>query len=132
MTWTVVSDDKGKKTSMASEASATSTRCKKGNSAGREAFETEVPVEETSEESLSGYPNPVVDDVSIVLPESEKGPSSSDIVVMDQVGRTYVVQSSWSQDESLLTIDFSSLETGMYIIKINFSEGVKTLKVYKQ
>ena len=61
-----------------------------------------------------------------------KAPSSSDIVVMDQVGRTYVVQSSWSQDENLLTIDFSSLEAGMYIIKISFSEGVKTLKVYKQ
>ena len=132
MTWTIVSDDKGKKTSIASEASSTSTRCKKGSSSGREAFETEVAVEETAVESLSGYPNPVVDDVSIVLPESEQGPSSSDIVVMDQVGRTYVVQSSWSQDESLLTIDFSSLETGMYIIKINFSEGVKTLKVYKQ
>ena len=132
LSWTLVSDDKGKKTSIASEASSTSTRCKKGNSSGREAFETEVPVEETSEESLSAYPNPVVDAVSIALPEAEQGPSASDIVVMDQVGRTYVVQSSWSKDENLVTIDFTSLESGMYIIKISFSEGVKTLKVYKQ
>ena len=133
LTWTLVSDDKGKKTSIGSEASSTSTRCKKGGSStGREAFETEVPVEEPAEESLSGYPNPVVDVVSIALPEAEQAPASSDIVVLDQVGRTYVVQSSWSQDENLLTIDFSSLEAGMYIIKISFSEGVKTLKVYKQ
>ena len=32
LTWTVISDDKGKKTSIASEASSTSTRCKKGDS----------------------------------------------------------------------------------------------------
>jgi hypothetical protein len=132
MTWTIISDDRGKKTSIASEASANSARCKKGNSAGREAFEAEVLVEETSEESLSGYPNPVVDYVSVDLPASEQGPSSSDVIVMDQVGRTYVVKSSWEKDENLLVIDLMSLETGMYIIKISFSEGVKTLKIYKQ
>ena len=81
---------------------------------------------------MTGYPNPVVDDLSIVLTAANEGPSSEDIIVMDQVGRTYVVQSSWSQGENLLTIEFSSFEKGLYIIKISFSGGVKTLKVYKQ
>ena len=132
MTWTIVSDDRGKKTSMASEASSSSARCKKGNTSGREAFETEVAVEETKVEPLSGYPNPVVDDVSIVLPEVQQGPSTSDIVVMDQVGRTYPFQSSWSQETNTLTIDLSSCQSGLYLIKINLSEGTQTLKVYKQ
>jgi hypothetical protein len=132
LTWTVASYEKDKKTSVGSSASSTSTRCKKGNSSGREATETEILEESTLNESLSGYPNPVVKAVTIILPIAQQEPASSDIMILDQIGRGYPVNSSWSQDNAALTIDFALLQKGLYLIKINFPEGVKTLKVYKQ
>jgi hypothetical protein len=134
LTWTVVSYEKDKKTSVGSTASSTSTRCKKGNSTGREETEAAAYMEPIAPEgeTLVGYPNPAGESISVVLPGLNESPTSSDVVVLDQFGRPYSVKTTWSPEDNALVLDFSSIERGLYIIKINFSEGIKLLKVYKQ
>jgi hypothetical protein len=134
LTWSVTSFDKGKKTSIASIASSTSTRCKKGggNKGGRESLQVEPEEEETTpEEPLVGYPNPVKETVSIAFPERNEVSKAPDIMVLDQVGRSYSVSSEWDKTENTVTIDFSSLHKGMYIIRVSLPEKIKVVKVFK-
>lgn len=133
LTWTVISYEKGKKTSVGSTASSTSTRCKKGggNSAGREDIEEENLVV-TEEVPLIGYPNPAKESVSIALYDASREPSTDEIVVADHIGRTYLMNTSWVEETKVLTLDFSTLQKGLYIIKIRLAEDVKILKVFKE
>jgi hypothetical protein len=131
--WSVTSYDKGKKTSVASEASSTSTRCKKGggNKGGRESLQVEPEEEIIPEAPLVGYPNPVKETVSIMFPESDGDLKGPETMVMDQIGRSYPVNSEWDQNKNILTIDFSSLQKGMYIIRVSLPENIKVVKVFK-
>jgi hypothetical protein len=134
LTWTVISYDKGKKTSIGSTASSTSTRCKKGggNSAGREIADEGEMITLSAEEPLIGYPNPATESVSVTLSDASSEPSSTDIIVTDQMGRSYRLSTTWVEDKKLLTLDISSLQKGLYIIKVRFPEDIRIVKVFKQ
>ena len=117
--WTVTSYDKGKKTSIAASASATSNRC---HSASGPSYD----------ELLKGYPNPTKGPFSIALPQADREPSASDIWIFDQVLRPYVASRQWDKQKKVLTFDLAHLPKGLYWIKIKVGYDLKLYKVYKE
>ena len=81
---------------------------------------------------MTGYPNPTTGSVSIILQETSEVPASSDIVVLDQIGRSYNVSSEWDADKKVITLDFSDLQKGLYIIRVSSPANIKILKVFKE
>ena len=129
LTWTITSCDRGKKTSIGSVASSTSTRCQKGNSSSRDASPATASLEMPKEVSV--FPNPVIDYVTLSFDDSMEQPSSSDILIVDRVGRPVPVKAIWYQETHQLEVDFSDMNKGLYIIKVNTQDGTKTVKVLK-
>ena len=117
--WTVTSYDKGKKTSIAAWASATSNRCHSNSGP-------------SYEELLKGYPNPTKGPFSIALPDANREPSAFDIWIFDQVLRTYVATRQWDKEKKVLTFDLAHLPKGLYMIKIKVGYDLKLYKVYKE
>jgi hypothetical protein len=93
---------------------------------------TESVVEETSEVKIAVYPNPAKNQLFIQFPELSAQPQVSSISISDQIGRVYGVNSIWHQGNSSLEIDFSTLTTGLYIIRVRTDRGIQTLKVSKE
>jgi hypothetical protein len=115
--WTLTTYDQGKKSSVASSASSSSSRCKKGN--------------ETSMLPLTAYPNPVDRFTTVYIPDATRAPASSEVVIMDQGGRKYPVTMEWAGDYKTLTFDLLSLSRGFYVINIRMPDGTKQVKLYK-
>ena len=133
LTWKITMYDNGRKISLYALASSYSVRCKKGYSSGRES--TDLLVQDmavpTATSPLVAYPNPVDQFISVVIPDDKAIPSSSNLAVLDQSGRPRTVPTTWSPQSRAVIFDFSSLSRGFYVIKIQFPNEVKMLKVYK-
>ena len=89
----------------------------------------DVPNEEVK---LVAYPNPVVSKVFIQFPEQSKKPEPSAVFIYDTQGRSYPVNAVWHDDRSRLSIDFSEMQIGLFIIHVSTNQSVQTLKVIKQ
>ena len=104
-----------------------------GSSSARTSSQPETKVSEvqSGELTISAYPNPIVDRLSIQFPELTKQPPASTIHVFDHVGRSYAVNTIWHTENSSLEIDFYGMNKGLYIIRVHSEQGVQTLKVQK-
>jgi hypothetical protein len=120
LTWTLTTYDKGKKTSIASSASSSSSRCKKGNS--------EVP---GGRGGYTPYPNPFDRYTTVVVPDATSAPSTSSIQIVNQWGRKYPVDMEWSAANMTLTFDFYGYPRGYYVISIQRPDGTKMMRVFK-
>ena len=127
--WTVISTDKTKKTSSATEASLNSTRCKKGS--GREAADIPVSLQPTEEFKI--YPNPATDFIRIAMPESTlmQEVTAEDFRIFDQTGRNRELPFRILHEQQMVEMDLHDLAPGMYLISIRQNEGFHTLKVIK-
>lgn len=91
----------------------------------------EVPLFESQDADVHAYPNPVHDRVIIQIDGITQAPASSDIYILDRVGKTYPVNSAWDSQNSALEIDFARMGPGMYFIKVNTEHGNKSVRVVK-
>ena len=104
----------------------------KGSVASRTGSTSSTLSEAPNEVLLSAYPNPVTDRVNIQFPEMSVTPSASSINIYDRIGRSYLVDAIWHAENSSLEINFSNLDNGLYIIRVNTEKGSQTLKVSKE
>jgi hypothetical protein len=81
---------------------------------------------------IQAYPNPVRDVVNITINNITTQPASSDIVIVDRIGRMHPVKSTWSSEDSRLMIDLGGMSEGMYMIHVRTSAGNKSVRVMKQ
>jgi hypothetical protein len=88
--------------------------------------------EQAIDNNLFGYPNPVVDRLFIQFPEMTKQPDAGSINILDQVGRSYQLNAAWHSANSNLEIDFSTMDKGLYFIKVSTEHGAQTMKVIKK
>jgi len=116
LTWTLTSYDKSKKTAIATSASSTSSRCKKGN-------DSVLP--------LTAYPNPTDRYTTVYIPTATKAPTYSQVSIVNQGGRKYPVNMDWNSDKKALTFDLWGYPKGYYVILIQQPDGVKQVKIYK-
>jgi hypothetical protein len=82
-----------------------------------------VLVETTLEESISVYPNPVTDFLTIQLPDNEKAVIS----IFDGKGSTVLLDIMQGSHE----LDFRDFPKGLYILKLQTAAGVVVKKIQK-
>jgi len=92
----------------------------------------EVQLSEDPESTVHAYPNPVRNQVTVQMNELTEKPSNSDINIIDRVGRTYPVNSSWDVQNKALGLDFTPMGTGIYFIRVKTKTGFKTVRVVKE
>jgi hypothetical protein len=84
-------------------------------------------------EVIMAYPNPVNDKLNLRLRGfGEKAPNESSLVISDAMGRSLPWKGIWHENESLLELDFSQMNTGFYIITLKTLQGVKSIRVIKK
>ncbi len=93
---------------------------------------TQISEESEAQVNLVTYPNPVVDRVSIQFPELTKQPQSNTISIFDGIGKSYPVNAIWVAENTIMEIDFSTMNKGLFIIRVSTDSGVQTLKVLKE
>jgi hypothetical protein len=81
---------------------------------------------------IQAYPNPVRDVVNITINNVTTQPASSDIVIVDRIGRMHPARSTWSSEDNRLMIDLGGMSEGMYMIHVRTSAGNKSVRVLKQ
>jgi hypothetical protein len=86
-------------------------------------------VDEISRGEFHVYPNPTTDFVIVTIPEEIKGNLTA--TVMNLLGAVVKTQSFTKSDTSI-KIDFSSLPSGIYLLKLADNTVVKTVKIIKQ
>ena len=74
------------------------------------------------------YPNPVLDQVTILSPIEL---SDKNVLITDVLGKTYTISGNYSLSDQGMTIDLSMLKTGIYFIRIVSGEDVKTFNIMK-
>ena len=119
LTWTITSCDRGKKTAVASNASSSSARCKKGNGVLQH------------QDGIGVFPNQVVDYLILTFDESMLQPAPGDITIVDANGLPQTFNSTWYPESHQLRVDFTTMNAGLYIIRISTSQGIKTVRILK-
>jgi hypothetical protein len=124
LTWTVVSyKNNGQKGAVASAASSSSARCNKSE-------EADAPVINVDQATdLKIYPNPT--NGKLYLEPGENAATLKDIAVYDIFGKRCSVELS-AFDAEPVEIDLSQLKAGLYLIRINTGDSVKTIQVIKK
>jgi len=124
ITWTVISNDSGHKTSTTSGATLSSPKCSTIKSAE---VTTDINIEDILDRELKAYPNPTNGRVTINFTED---PGINDVIVLDIMGRTLQVEKQWIPSSGL-EINLSGVVSGVYLVKVN-SEGIyKTFRIIK-
>jgi hypothetical protein len=122
--WTVKSfKNNGQKGAVASQASSNSSRCNKSEAAEAPA----IPVDETGD--LKIYPNPTAGKVYIDLGAGTV--TLKDIVVYDIYGKALQAPVSHTSSDQL-ELDLSGYKAGLYVVRINTGETVKTMQIIKK
>ncbi|RLD79649.1 MAG: hypothetical protein DRJ15_08945 [Bacteroidetes bacterium] len=120
-TWTVASyKHNGHKTSVASQASSTSSKCNKSE-----------PVEDEKNKELSDikvYPNPVTHKVYIEFGSALA--EDSEVFVYDVFGRIQDISLSGKSDKTM-EINMSGVKAGIYLIKVRNGQNIELLRVVK-
>jgi hypothetical protein len=82
---------------------------------------------------LNAYPNPVRNKLNLSLKGYfEMAPDESSLILSDAMGRILSWQGTWHQKERMLEMDFSTMKTGLYIINIRTTKGIKSFRVIKR
>lgn len=124
LTWTVASfKHNGHKTSVASQASSTSSKCNKSDELSED-IDTG-----TANTGIRVYPNPVAGSVYL---EAGKGViQTKDIYIYDIYGRIFPLSISGNAGTSL-EINMSGLQPGIYFIRVQSTLKNETFRVVKQ
>jgi len=129
--WNLVSYDTNNKTSSTTDASSNTKKCNLDGNNARIAGPNEEPNSSTFHLSeIKGYPNPASDLYYVQLNEDQLGSVSVNLV--DIQGRMYDVQLTRNTSRKQLEIDLTNLNTGLYLLKLDFVSDQKILKVIKQ
>jgi hypothetical protein len=81
---------------------------------------------------IKTYPNPVKDKFNIILNGYlDEAPSLSSLALHDALGRTLNWKGTWNADERRIELDFSDLNSGIYFIRIQTKNGLKSIRVIK-
>ncbi len=80
----------------------------------------------SQQNKISFYPNPVNDEVTIVL----KNSNVEDVSIIECSGQTHAAK--YSSDGNTIKIDFSTFSAGIYFVKINDDGLVMKIKVVKK
>lgn len=83
-------------------------------------------VEQPGDLSFEAYPNPADQELTITLPHAATG--HTPIALFDQMGKA-VVQSSFEKGEQTKQLSIDRFASGVYILKIDTSQGVLMKKV---
>lgn len=86
---------------------------------------TGVGISETDQIVFSLYPNPVKDEVQLTI----KGGDNINIAIFDINGKAVYVQSN--VNASVLTIDMSQFENGVYFVQLKSSQNTLTKRLIK-
>jgi hypothetical protein len=85
-------------------------------------------VEEMSRGEFHVYPNPTTDFVIVTIPEEIQGNLTA--TVMNLLG-SVVKTGKYTHGDATIKIDFSSLPSGIYLLKLSDNTIVKTTKIIK-
>ena len=125
ITWSVTTYYGTHKTSTASYASSTSNKCTKSAT-----IESQVVSSlSISNEELKAYPNPTNGKVYITLGDREI--LQKDVFISDVAGRIIHLNID-KPSRTVIEVDFSGLEHGIYFIRLNLENEQKTVRVIKQ
>lgn len=120
--WIVASyKHNGHKTSVASQASSSSSKCYKSDS-----FEDDDDLDESAE--ITAYPNPVTDQVRIEL--NGRFSSDYDVFIYDVFGRSQKYSISGKSDVSI-DINMSGADAGIYFIKLQSDNEMELIRLVK-
>jgi len=125
--WRVSSLESGRKTSVASEASSSSSRCKKGDSKKSAALTVEDELPSINLE-YGAYPNPVTGKLMIRLEEES---SSLMVRVLDLSGRMHSIDAVF-MGSNLIELDMTHLESGLYLIKLDTGSSETIFRIMKE
>ena len=78
------------------------------------------------------YPNPVRDQVNVKIEELTSEPSRDDINIIDRIGRSYPVNMNWRAVDKVIEIDFTPMNSGIYLIRVRTDKGNTTVRVVKE
>jgi hypothetical protein len=125
LTWTVVSyKNNGQKGGIASAASSSSARCNKSEEADAPPV---VNVDQSTD--IKAFPNPT--DGKLYLELGSYAATLKDIAVYDIYGKLCKVPVS-ALDAEPVEIDLSGLKAGLYLVRINTGDSIKTIQVVKK
>lgn len=124
LTWTVASyKHNGHKTSVASQASSSSSKCNKSAE-----FSEENDIEAV-DNGIRIYPNPVSG--TLYLDSGEGMIQAKDIFIYDVYGKTYPLNVSGNKGVTL-EINMSGLQPGIYFIRVQSALKNEVIRVMKQ
>ena len=79
---------------------------------------------------ITGYPNPVSDIYFVNLSETQV--SSVKVSLVDIQGKMYDVRVTRSPSRRRLDIDVTTLNSGLYLLKLDLDHAQKIIKIIKQ
>ena len=134
MIWELTSYKTSLTAAISSDASATSQRCDEDilNSGARTSGqEIERATSSTFDlTTITGYPNPVSDMFYVNLDEDHI--ASVKVNLVDIQGRKFAVQLTRNASGRRLELDLAGLNSGLYMLMLDFDNDQKILKVLKQ
>jgi hypothetical protein len=133
LTWSVSSYFFAQKKTSTAVASSDSPRCQEDLSLARSASESlNYNLADELGETTVAYPNPTIDYVNISISGLNEQPPLANIMIIDGIGKMYPVKARWNKTDSILEVDLSDLNDGLYLIKVTAPKGNHVVKVYKE
>ncbi|MFD3001848.1 S8 family serine peptidase [Pontibacter toksunensis] len=138
--WSLTSNQGTKRTSIASEASSTSSRCKSNDRGPSTSCTDGVFLSSVSTSSLQSsspllddgiliYPNPVGDNLKIDL--QGLGDTEVAITMYDALGRV-CLKEKLSNKDALNDISVTNLKPGLYLLKMEYGDVSRQYRIIKQ
>ncbi|WP_210485869.1 S8 family serine peptidase [Rufibacter aurantiacus] len=139
VSWNLTSIQGTKKTSIASDASSTSARCKTNVAITSPCANTTLqgviaskleaaPVEESG--AIRVFPNPIGNEVSLDL--SALGETEVTVSISDVLGKTCLKRQQLPAGKSAPVLNTSHLASGVYLLKIEYGNEVKSFRLVKR
>jgi hypothetical protein len=125
LTWTITSNSGTRKTSVGSEASSTSSRCK--TTSARVDYTAEVSGENSS---VKAYPNPVQGQLIIDLAENARQAVS--VTLFDVQGKICLKQKVVNHTDSEVKLNVAGLKPGLYLVRVDMNHTFELLKIVKE
>jgi hypothetical protein len=129
--WELRTYESNRKTSVASDASSSSTKC--NYISGGTARQTELMDEQVVEQGpikVSVFPNPASG--SVIVNSNEDLQDAKSISVYDVSGRMCAVKIARRISARSYVLDVSALPKGLYLIRVKTAEGYTTVRIVKQ